>query len=273
MRYRKGFHRVPHQVFFLFLQKIQALAQRYFIELAYNGTRFHGWQVQPNAPSVQEHLEKALSVICRERISVTGAGRTDTGVHARFFVAHFDSENERLDHPEFIGKLNGFLNNDIIIFRIYKVKPDAHARFDAISRTYHYYITRQKDPFAQETAWYFKYPLDVGEMNEACRILFEYSDFTSFSKLHSDVKTNNCKIYQAEWKEQGSQLIFVVKADRFLRNMVRAIVGTLIEVGQGKISPDDFRQVIELKNRGAAGVSVPARGLFIVGIEYPENLM
>lgn len=257
--------------FFLLLLKIHVLAQRYFIELAYNGTRFHGWQVQPNAPSVQEHLEKALSAICREEISVTGAGRTDTGVHARFFVAHFDSEMP--DDPDFTRKLNGFLNHDIVIFRVYKVKPDAHARFDAISRSYRYYITRIKDPFAQETAWYFKYPLDVEKMNEACKILFEYSDFTSFSKLHTDVKTNNCKIFQAEWQEQGNQLVFVIKADRFLRNMVRAIVGTLIEVGQGKISLDDFRQVIELKNRGAAGVSVPAHGLFLVGIEYPEDLL
>ncbi len=249
------------------------MTQRYFIELAYNGTRFHGWQVQPNAPSVQEHLEKALSIIGHEEISVTGAGRTDTGVHARFFVAHFDSENENLDDSDFAWKLNSFLGRDIAIFRIYKVKPDAHARFDALSRSYHYYITRKKDPFAQETAWYFKYPLDVEKMNEACKLLFEYNDFTSFSKLHTDVKTNNCKIYQAEWKEQGDQLVFIIKADRFLRNMVRAIVGTLIEVGQGKISTEGFREVIEKKNRCIAGVSVPAPGLFLVGIEYPKNIL
>lgn len=249
------------------------MAQRYFIELAYNGTRFHGWQIQPNAPSVQEQLEKAVSTIAREKISVTGAGRTDTGVHARFFVAHFDSENKNLDIPELSGKLNSFLGNDLVIFRIYKVVPDAHARFDALSRSYQYHITRTKDPFAQETAWYFKYPLDVEKMNEACTVLFDYSDFTSFSKLHTDVKTNHCKIFQAEWKKQGTQLVFTVKADRFLRNMVRAIVGTLLEVGQGKLSVDGFREVIEKKDRGAAGVSVPAHGLFLTGIEYPSDTM
>ena len=249
------------------------MPQRYFIELAYNGTRFYGWQVQPNAPSVQEQIEKALSVIGREEIAVTGAGRTDTGVHARFFVAHFDSESGKLDDPDFCWKLNSFLDRDIVVFRIFKVKPDAHARFDAISRSYHYYITRRKDPFAQETAWYFKYPLDVAKMNEACKSLFEYIDFTSFSKLHTDVKTNNCKIFQAEWREEGDRLVFIIKADRFLRNMVRAIVGTLIEVGQGKISIDGFREIIEMKNRGFAGVSVPAHGLFLVGIEYPESTL
>lgn len=254
------------------MQKNHELSQRYFIELAYNGTRFCGWQVQPNAPSVQEHLEKALSVICRENISVTGAGRTDTGVHARFFVAHFDSEKLELDHPDFAYKLNSFLNRDIVIFSIYKVKPEAHARFDALSRTYHYYISSRKDPFSQETAWYFKHSLDVEKMNEACKVLSEFTDFTSFSKLHTDVKTNNCKIFRAEWKKQDDQLIFVIKADRFLRNMVRAIVGTLLEVGQGKLSIDDFRKVIEKKDRGSAGVSVPAQGLFLVGIEYPESV-
>lgn len=248
------------------------MTQRYFIELAYNGTRFNGWQVQPNAPSVQEHLEKALSTICREPIAVTGAGRTDTGVHARLMVAHFESENESLDHPDFTYKLNSFLNNDISIFQIYKVKPDAHARFDALSRTYNYIITRSKDPFLLETAWYFKHKLDVSKMNEACKVLFEYIDFTSFSKLHTDVKTNNCKIYLAEWMEDGNRLIFIIKADRFLRNMVRAIVGTMVEVGQGKISVDDFRSIIEKKDRGLAGVSVPPQGLFLTGIEYPETI-
>lgn len=248
------------------------MLQRYFIELAYNGTRFNGWQIQPNAPSVQETLQKALSTICREELKITGAGRTDTGVHASFFVAHFDSEKKHLDHPDFAYKLNSFLNQDIAIFRIYKVKPEAHARFDALSRTYHYYITCKKNPFVQETAWYFKYPLDLDAMNEACKMLFDYSDFTSFSKLHTDVKTNNCCIDQAKWIQDGDKLIFEVKADRFLRNMVRAIVGTMLEVGQRKITVDDFRVVIERKNRGAAGVSVPPQGLFLTGIEYPETI-
>ncbi len=246
------------------------LKQRYFIELAYNGTRFHGWQIQPKSKSIQEELQRALSTICREHIAVTGAGRTDTGVHASYYVAHFDSEKEQLDDAQFVYKMNRFLGMDIAIFNIVKVDREAHARFGAISRTYHYFITQQKDPFALETAWYNSRSLNVDRMNEACRILFDFEDFTSFSKLHTDVKTNNCKIYQAEWIRNGQQLKFVVKADRFLRNMVRAIVGTLVEVGLGKLTIDDFRRVIETQDRGAAGVSVPACGLFLTDIEYPE---
>lgn len=249
------------------------MAQRYFIELAYNGTRFNGWQIQPNATSVQGNLEKALSTKCREKISILGAGRTDTGVHARFMVAHFESELDQLDHPDFAYKLNSFLNRDISIFRIYKVKSGAHARFDALSRTYHYYITGRKDPFSQETAWFFRHPLNVTKMNEACAVLFDFIDFTSFSKLHTDVKTNNCKIYEAIWTEKGDQLIFTIKADRFLRNMVRAIVGTMVEVGQGKISVEDFRAIIEKKDRGSAGISVPPQGLFLTEIEYPKSII
>lgn len=248
------------------------LKQRYFIELAYNGTRFHGWQIQPNAQSVQGLLEHALGTICREKISVTGAGRTDAGVHASYFVAHFDSENIPLDHSDFTYKVNSFLGPDLVIFRISKVGSETHARFSAISRTYHYYITMQKDPFAQETAWYFKRELDVYQMNVACAVLFDYIDFTSFSRLHTDVKTNNCTIYYARWSQKGNQLVFTIKADRFLRNMVRAIVGTLVEVGQGKLSIDGFRKIIEAKDRGAAGASVPSEGLFLANIAYPENL-
>jgi tRNA pseudouridine38-40 synthase len=252
------------------LLKIETLAQRYFIELAYKGTRFHGWQVQPNAVSVQECLEKALATITRETIGVTGAGRTDTGVHASYYVAHFDSEKLNLDHPDFVYKLNSFLGNDIVIFNVAKVSPEAHARFDAISRTYRYHLNLLKDPFALETSWHFFKPLDLEQMNAACQILFEYTDFTSFSKLHTDVKTNNCKIYFAEWIRNGNNIVFTVKADRFLRNMVRALVGTFIEVSMGKIDLDDFRKVIEKKDRGAAGISVPAHGLFLTDIEYPE---
>jgi tRNA pseudouridine38-40 synthase len=248
------------------------LTQRYFIELAYKGTHFHGWQVQPNAHSVQESLEKALSVITREPIAVTGAGRTDTGVHARYYVAHFDSINEQLDHPDFIYKLNSFLNKEVVIFSITKVHLEAHARFDAISRTYQYFLNTLKDPFSQETSWHFFRQPDISLMNEASRILFEYSDFTSFSKLHTDVKTNNCRIYRAEWKQDGTNIVFTVKADRFLRNMVRALVGTILEVGIGKITLDEFRKIIEQKDRGAAGLSVPAQGLFLTDVEYPESV-
>lgn len=248
------------------------MTQRYFIELAYKGTHFHGWQVQPNAVSVQESLEKALSTILREPIAVTGAGRTDTGVHARYYVAHFNSEKETLDHPDFTHKLNSFLSKDLVIFSLTKVHPDAHARFDAVSRTYHYFLNLRKDPFALETSWHFHVQPNVELMNAASRILFDYTDFTSFSKLHTDVKTNNCKIYQAEWTQQGTNIVFTVKADRFLRNMVRALVGTIVEVGIGKIDLDEFRQIIEKKDRGAAGLSVPAQGLFLVDVEYPESV-
>lgn len=248
------------------------MTQRYFIELAYKGTKFHGWQVQPNATSVQECLEKAVSTVTRETIAVTGAGRTDTGVHASYFVAHFNSSKLNLDHPDFAHKLNSFLKDDISIFAISKVDSEAHARFDAVSRTYHYHLNLLKDPFLVETSWYFFKQPDMELMNAACRILFDYTDFTSFSKLHTDVKTNNCKIYQAEWTQKDGNLVFSVKADRFLRNMVRAMVGTLLEVGLGKMDLSDFRAVIEQKNRGAAGLSVPAHGLFLTDIEYPKEI-
>jgi len=248
------------------------LKQRYFIELAYKGTHFHGWQVQPNAISVQGNLENALSTITRQEIAVTGAGRTDTGVHASYFVAHFDAMDSHLDHPDFVHKLNSFLNNDISVFSIQKVGPLAHARFDAISRTYQYHINLYKDPFIVDVSWYFFRKVDLILMNKACEILFDYIDFTSFSKLHTDVKTNNCKIMFANWSQNWSKLVFTVKADRFLRNMVRALVGTLLEVGIGKIDLAGFRNVIEQKDRGAAGLSVPAHGLFLTDIEYPEEI-
>jgi tRNA pseudouridine38-40 synthase len=238
--------------------------------LAYKGKNFHGWQIQPNAVSVQGSLEVALLTITRETISVTGAGRTDTGVHASYFVAHFDSEKLNLDHPDFAHKLNSFLGMDIVIFGVSKVSLEAHARFDAISRTYQYHLNLRKDPFALETSWYIFIRPDIERMNEASRVLFEYTDFTSFSKLHTDVKTNNCEIYQAEWTQEGPDIVFTVRADRFLRNMVRALVGTILEVGIGKIDLTQFRKIIEQKDRGAAGLSVPAHGLFLTDIEYPE---
>lgn len=252
------------------MTKINALKQRYFIELAFRGTKFHGWQIQPNAVSVQECMEMALKTITRETIAVTGAGRTDTGVHASYYVAHMDSENLNLDHPDFTYKLNSFLMKDIVIFSISKVHSDAHARFNAVSRTYQYHLNLRKDPFKRETSWHFYKQPDLNLMNEANRILFEYTDFTSFSKLHTEVKTNNCQIYLAEWTQSETSIIFTVKADRFLRNMVRALVGTILEVGTGKISLDEFRAIIERKDRGAAGLSVPAQGLFLTDVEYPE---
>jgi tRNA pseudouridine38-40 synthase len=248
------------------------MSQRYFLQLSYNGTRFHGWQVQPNAVSVQEELEKALSTLLREPVSVVGAGRTDTGVHASFFILHFDLQTPLEAGYDLVYKLNSFLPDDISVQKCWPVSGEAHARFSAVSRTYHYIITTQKDPFSTETSYYYSLPLDLDKMNEAALVLFDYEDFTSFSRLHSDVKTNNCRIYQAEWKREGAQLVFVIKADRFLRNMVRAIVGTLLEVGKGKLSTEGFRQIIEKHDRGAAGASAPAHGLFLVDIEYPGEI-
>ena len=244
---------------------------RYFVQLSFKGTRYHGWQVQPNAISVQEVLEKAFSTILREEISVVGAGRTDTGVHASFFVLHFDTKNEILDTAKLVFRLNSFLPSDIAIQKIWQVTTEAHARFGALSRTYHYYITTEKNPFQSETAFYYRGNLDVAKMNEAARILLEYDDFTSFSRLHTDVKTNLCKIYSAEWQQEKNRLVFTIRANRFLRNMVRAVVGTLLEVGKGKLSLENFREIIEVKDRGAAGASAPAHGLFLAEVEYPDE--
>lgn len=241
---------------------------RYQIQLSYLGTRYFGWQRQPNAISVQEEIEKALSTILREEITVVGAGRTDTGVHASFYVLHFDSLTEISDDTDLAYHLNRFLPNDIAIQKIEKTSDVFHARFSAVSRTYKYYISTVKDPFTIETSYQFTVPLDIDKMNEAAKVLFEFTDFTSFAKLHTDVKTNICKIFQAEWEKSGTMLVFTIKADRFLRNMVRAIVGTLLEVGKGKITVDDFRKIIESKHRGAAGTSVPPQGLFLVDIGY-----
>ncbi len=249
------------------------MLQRYFIQLSYNGTNYHGWQVQPNATTVQETIEKGLSTILREKIAAVGAGRTDTGVHASFFVAHFDSQKDNLSHPDFTYKLNSFFPADIAVQKIWKVPADAHARFDAISRTYHYYITTQKDPFGIQASYKYLLPLDLEAMNEAAKTLLGYSDFTSFSRLHTDVKTNNCKIYAAQWEKKGQQLVFSIKADRFLRNMVRAVVGTLLDVGKRKLTVEDVKQIIEKKDRGVAGASAPAEGLFLTHIEYPDELM
>ena len=217
-------------------------------------------------------MEKTLSTVLREEIAVVGAGRTDTGVHASFFVLHFDVSNEISEPEKLVYHLNRFLPADIAIQNLRKVGDDFHARFSAVSRTYKYFICTEKNPFQNETCYQCTVPLDVKKMNEAALMLFEFTDFTSFSKLHTDVKTNNCKILQAEWKRENTQLVFTIKADRFLRNMVRAIVGTLLEVGKGKLSIDDFRKIIESKDRGAAGTSAPAQGLFLVNIEYPEEM-
>ncbi len=248
------------------------MKKRYFIFLSYNGAAYHGWQIQPNGISVQEVLAKALSTVLRTDIEITGAGRTDSGVHARLMVAHFETEAKLTDLEQFTNKLNSILPHDIAIYNIREVKNEAHARFDAISRRYEYHLVTEKSVFQHGFAARFSENLDFDKMNEAAATLFDYKDFTSFSKLHTDVKTNNCVIIQARWEKRNDIWVFTIEADRFLRNMVRAIVGTLLEVGRGKIDTEDFRKIIEVKNRCKAGVSVPACGLYLVDIQYPDSV-
>lgn len=246
---------------------------RYFIFISYKGTSYHGWQVQPNSVTVQQILEEALSVVLNEKISTIGAGRTDTGVHATFFCAHFESiSSNLLEIWNLVFRLNQYLPPDISVSSIKKVVPDASARYSAISRTYKYYISRIKDPFFDNSSWYIHGNIDVALMNQACEILYKHSDFTSFSKLHSGSKTNICKIYSAKWEESDNRLVFNIRADRFLRNMVRAIVGTMVEIGTCKLDLNGFEEVIVAKDRGKAGKSAPAKGLFLVDIEYPEEI-
>lgn len=243
---------------------------RYFIEFSYNGKNYHGWQNQPHSISVQEVMEKCLTTLLRTKIEIVGAGRTDSGVHALQMFAHFDTE-KTIDN-QLVYKLNSFLPKDIAVHQIHKVRDDAHARFDAIKRTYEYRISTYKDAFRYESSMYIHLPLDVQKMQEAANILFKYTDFQCFSKSNTDVRTYNCKIYQAFWRQEGGLLIFTISADRFLRNMVRAIVGTLIDVGLNKISVIDFQNIIESKNRSKAGASVPACGLFLKKVEYSEDI-
>jgi len=264
-------------LFFVYLRKILSGMARFFIFLSYNGEQYNGWQTQKNAISLQETLEQCFSIILREEIKLTGAGRTDTGVHASYYVAHFDSENiTKTDYADFLFKANNFLKKDIYIFDIQKVKASVHARFDAISRTYEYHITGIKNPFKNNFQFQIPYSvfnaLSIDDMNAACRVLFEYNDFSCFSKSGTQTATNDCKIMEAICIKNDNEIIFRIKADRFLRNMVRAITGTLLDVGKGKLSTSDFRRIIELKNRCNAGVSVPAKGLFLVDIRYPVEI-
>ncbi|MDD3077985.1 MAG: tRNA pseudouridine(38-40) synthase TruA [Paludibacter sp.] len=248
------------------------MKKRYFIYLSYNGTAYHGWQIQPNGISVQEVLEKSLSTVLRVKIEIVGAGRTDTGVHAQLMVAHFDFDGQIPENMAFTKKMNSILPKDIAIQKMIEVNAEAHARFDAISRRYEYHIVTSKNVFKNELATRLHDTMNFVAMNEAAKALFDYQDFTSFSKLHTDVKTNNCVITQACWTQSGDEWIFTIEADRFLRNMVRAIVGTLFEVGRGKMSVEEFRRVIEARNRCEAGSSVPAQGLYLTNIAYPESV-
>lgn len=262
--------------------------ERYFIEIAFKGTDYHGWQVQKNALSVQEVLDKALGTVFRESISTVGCGRTDAGVHAKQLFAHFDvkigEEKDELDIvfnaqnsqelKRYLRGINALLPSDIAAKALLKVKPDAHARFDAISRSYEYHIHFGKSPFLTEYSWQVRDELDIEKMNDAALIMMEYEDFSCFSKSNTQVFTNNCTITFAQWRRlEDGRLIFEVHANRFLRNMVRAIVGTLIEIGKGNQKVEYIREVLESKNRSVAGVSVPACGLYLTKVVYPEGIV
>lgn len=247
---------------------------RYLIRLAYDGTAFHGWQRQPNAPTIQQTLEEAMTMILRTPVALTGAGRTDTGVHAEEFFAHLDLDQNLLppEREKLIFRLNSFLGVDIAIFDIFPVSENVHARFSASSRTYRYCIARTKNPFRRNYTHYIHGDIDIELMNKGAAMIMSYHDFTSFSKVDTDTKTNICKISFAQWVEEGTELVFTITADRFLRNMVRAIVGTLLQLGIGKITLEDLKQVVESNNRSNAGDSVPARGLILHRIVYPEDI-
>lgn len=245
---------------------------RYFAELGYKGTSYRGWQRQADSPSVQGAIEHALSTLLRAEIPITGAGRTDTGVHASYYVAHFDMPVETDDPASFLYHLNSILPHDIAIYSLTPVAEDAHARFDAVEREYKYYVARYKDPFRRDTAWIYLPHLDVESMNLAAESLLSAEDFTTFSKLHSGNKTNICKVSRAVWERTEEGLVFTIRADRFLRNMVRSIVGTLVDVGRGKISPDEFSDILASQDRSLASGSAPAQGLFLNDVRYPERI-
>lgn len=246
---------------------------RYFIELSYKGTNYHGWQVQPNAISVQELINKAFSTIFRIPVEVVGAGRTDAGVHAAQMFAHVDLEDGFIK-DEILYKINALLPNDIVIHQIIETSETAHARFDAISRSYEYRIFLGRNPFLTETTWqHFYKNFNIEAMNEAASVLLKYKNFKSFSRSNSDVKTYDCDIKEARWVLDKNLLVFHITADRFLRNMVRALVGTLLNVGTGKTSLKEFKEIIESENRSNAGASAPPQGLFLTRVEYPKNIM
>lgn len=245
---------------------------RYFIEFSYVGKQYHGWQNQPNAISVQQVLENALSKLLRQTVALVGAGRTDAGVHAKQMFAHFDFE-PMADTDDIVYRLNAFLPYDIAVQSIFEVEAGAHARFDAVERAYEYWVVKKKNPFYAESAHYVKHPLDVKKMNKAAAQLLEYDDFECFSKSNTDVKTYLCNIKKAEWIEHNGVLVFTIVADRFLRNMVRAIVGTLLDVGTGKNSVEDVNTIIKSGDRSNAGPSVPAKGLYLTQVLYPKTIL
>lgn len=245
---------------------------RYFLDIAYNGARYHGWQLQNNAHTLQAEIEEGLGKLFRQHMRITGSGRTDTGVHAEQQLLHFDLDQE-LEIEPWLYKINAVLPPDIWAKSLRPVKEDAHARFSALSRRYEYRISTHKDPFRQKQVYYFHRPLDVPLMNKAAALLLQWEDFECFSRIHTNVKHFRCKVWEARWEEQeGGSLVFYVAANRFLRNMVRAIVGTLLQVGQHRMSIEEFQQVLESRDRSKAGRSVPADGLFLVEVKYPDDI-
>ncbi len=245
---------------------------RYFIEFSYDGKAYHGWQRQPNASSVQQTLEEVMTTQLRTPVQLAGAGRTDAGVHAKQLYAHFDMDVS-LNTEEQVHRLNAFLPGDIAIKNIFQVNDNAHARFDALERTYEYWVVQQKDPFYKDWAHYVHLPLDIEAMNKAASLLLDHTNFECFSKSNTDVKTYVCHLKGAAWTKEEGKLVFTITADRFLRNMVRAIVGTLLEVGLGKATVENVNSIIKSKDRGEAGVSVPAKGLYLTKITYPKTLL
>ncbi len=249
------------------------MKRRYFLYCSYNGAAYCGWQVQPNGIAVQEVLQHALRTVLRDpRLEVVGAGRTDAGVHAKLMVAHFDADLGGLDACGLLAKLNSLLPPDVAVHALRPVRADAHARFDAVARRYEYHVVLRKDVFRTGLAARLYRMPDFERMNEAARLLLGRRDFTSFSKLHTDVKTNICTVTHAEWTQRDGEWVFTIEADRFLRNMVRAVVGTLLEVGRGRMPVDGFARVIEARDRCRAGTSAPAQGLYLVDVRYPDEL-
>ncbi len=242
---------------------------RYALQFAYDGGSFNGYQIQPNAPSVQAELEEKLSLLLGEVVAITGSGRTDTGVHAAHQIAHFDTA--AVIDSNLIYRLNRMLSPALTAQAIYTVADDFHARFDATSRTYEYRITRHKDPFSRDFAYWYEADLDVNSMNEAAKLLLDHTDFQCFSKVKTEVNTFECTIMRAFWEVQGDNLLFTIEGNRFLRGMVRAIVGTLLEIGMGKWTSDDLKRILESKSRQEAGRAVPAHGLHLVKVTYPAT--
>lgn len=245
---------------------------RYFLELRYNGAAYCGWQRQPDMPTVQQTLERSLTVLLRQPVEVTGAGRTDTGVNAVYYVAHFDCAAPVAEPERTVYKLNFLLPDDISVARMTPVADGAHARFDAREREYRYYIETRKNPFTRHATWQYYVPLDVARMNEAAEALLGEQDFTSFAKLNSNNRTNICRILRADWQADGDLLRFTIRADRFLRNMVRSIVGTLVDVGRGRYTPEEFRAIVESRDLSRSSAGAPAQGLFLSDVRYPAGI-